>query len=86
MEVPRAHLTNKFYDYVIYTGGLPNGDYDLRATANCRDSLNEVVYSQVISGRVDRKPIRVFGTPYPNDGILSYNDQILVHFDEGVAI
>jgi hypothetical protein len=61
--------------------GLPEGVYDLRL----RTDYSEVdVYSETITGLIDRTAPRVFGRPAPADGLLSTGDLISISFDEPV--
>ncbi|MFT5158367.1 MAG: hypothetical protein ACI83I_002933, partial [Bacteroidia bacterium] len=84
IEVPKDSLKQKFYDVRILNKHWPNGDYELRAMANCKDKISQVRYSDLVPGKVDRSPLSMFGTAYPSDGILNIEDVIMVEFDKDI--
>ncbi|MEM6377800.1 MAG: thrombospondin type 3 repeat-containing protein, partial [Bacteroidota bacterium] len=61
---------------------IPEGNYDLRFRADYGDAD---VFTEIISGRMDRKGPGVFGLPNPADGELNGGDVISVSFDEPIA-
>lgn len=61
---------------------LPDGEYDIRLRA---DYGTGDVYSEVSTGRIDRRPPAVFGLPEPADGELDASEVIAITFDEKVA-
>ncbi len=61
--------------------GIPDGAYKLRARLTCDQGF---VYSQVLSGRMDRTPPVVFGTPEPNDDRYLAGDELSVTFNESI--
>jgi len=82
VEVPKDSLIQKFYDIKVLTKHWPDGEYQLRAMANCRDKISQIRYSDIVPGKVDRSPIALFGQVYPSDGILNVDDDIMVEFDK----
>ena len=60
---------------------LEEGAYDLRL----RSDYGEVdVYSETLTGLIDRTAPRTFGRPAPADGLFSTGDLISISFDEPV--
>ena len=60
---------------------LPDGAYDVRGVIECRTGT---VYSDVITGVVDRLPPALFGLPEPSDLLLEKGDRITVAFNEPI--
>ena len=60
---------------------IDDGEYDLRAMVKCASSWG---YSAVLTGVVDRRAPKVFGTPEPADGVINKGDLISVRFDEPI--
>ena len=58
---------------------LDDGTYDLRLRA---DYGNGDVFSDVLTGRIDRRAPQVFGLPEPADGELITSEVISITFDE----
>ncbi|MFM9945389.1 MAG: fibronectin type III domain-containing protein [Bacteroidia bacterium] len=84
IEISKDSLVQKFYDAKVLTKYMPDGIYQLRAVANCKSAISSINYSEIVSGKIDRKTIELFGTPYPNDGILNVGEDIWVEFDKPV--
>lgn len=83
-EVLKAQLTNPLFHFVNWnTTGLQDGVYEIRAKTECFNSTNEGI-STVITGRIERTPPEVFGTPEPADGVLSLGDEISITFTEPI--
>jgi hypothetical protein len=61
---------------------LQDREYQIRAVSVCSDGSR--YESDVISGVLDGKRPKVFGTPQPADGVLSPNDEIMIQFDEPI--
>lgn len=61
--------------------GIPDGAYKLRARLTCDQGF---VYSQVLSGRIDRTAPTVFGTPEPNDDRYLAGDELSITFNENI--
>ncbi len=59
-----------------------DGTYELRAMNTCGTA--GFVFSNVITGKVDRANLSLFGSPLPNDGLLSLGDEISVAFNKNV--
>ncbi|MEM9051321.1 MAG: LamG-like jellyroll fold domain-containing protein [Bacteroidota bacterium] len=69
------------YDWLV--NQLPDGFYDLRARSICTLSENT---STIHSGILDRIRPEPFGLPYPEDGILSPNDNLGIKFNEDIDL
>lgn len=59
-----------------------DGEYELRAVVQC--GLQGKVESNIVKGTIDRTSIRMFGTPYPRDGVLNIGENVMVEFSEPV--
>ncbi|WMJ75529.1 carboxypeptidase regulatory-like domain-containing protein [Cytophagaceae bacterium ABcell3] len=66
----------------IYGKDLPDGNYELRATAHC--GAEGEVHSNVVRGRVDRSQLRLHGRPQPADGILGLGDELSISFNDNL--
>ncbi|MFT5723267.1 MAG: hypothetical protein ACI9JN_000376 [Bacteroidia bacterium] len=82
VEIPKDSLIQKFYDVKVLTKNWTDGLYQLRAMANCRSTISQVQYSDIVNGKIDRSPAALFGEPFPSDGILNVGDDIMVEFDQ----
>ncbi|MBK8806561.1 MAG: hypothetical protein IPO21_07925 [Bacteroidales bacterium] len=76
-------LTDKYFDYIFNVSALKDGNYELRATANCGSSIG-LIYSPVYTGIIDRQSIVLFGKPEPTDGVLNIGESPKVVFNEGI--
>jgi hypothetical protein len=86
-EIEKDKLVDKFYDSKFYTNHLPDGAYELRASANCLDkdgNVNSINYSEIVEGKIDRKSAFLFGTPSPSNQILNFGQDISVEFDKNI--
>jgi hypothetical protein len=83
VKVLRSLLTQKYFDYTFNVSTLEDGDYELRAVANCGNSIG-MNYSKVYKGHIDRKSIALFGKPQPSDGVLNIGENISVEFNEAM--
>ena len=82
VDVPKAELTNDVFKIIQWnTLGLQDGEYEVRALSQCYGGQNAGI-STVITGRIERTPPEVFGTPEPADGVLSIGDEISITFTE----
>lgn len=81
VTILRSLLTQKYFDYTFNVSALEDGDYELRAVANCGNSIG-MNYSKTYKGRIDRKSITLFGKPSPSDGVLNAGENISVDFNE----
>lgn len=61
---------------------IVDGDYEIRARAFC--GASGVILSDVVSGKVDRANVSIFGVPQPADGVLSLGDEISVTFNKEI--
>jgi hypothetical protein len=83
-EIPKAALDNDVFKIVPWvTTGLKDGEYEIRAVTQCTGGQNAGI-STVISGRFEREPPEIFGTPEPADGVLSIGDEISITFTEPI--
>lgn len=83
VTILKSLLTQKYFDYTFNTTALEDGEYELRAVANCGNSIG-MNYSKVYKGRIDRKSIKLFGKPSPADGVLNLGEEISVEFNEAM--
>jgi hypothetical protein len=81
--VPGAQLTQQYYNYNFDISGIPDGNYEFRALANCGAQIG-TNYSPVKSGIIDRSSISLFGVPTPADGVLNVDEAISVTFNEPI--
>jgi hypothetical protein len=83
-EVLKSDLANDVFHIVPWnTLGLQDGEYEIRAVTQCTGGQNAGI-STIISGRIERTPPEVFGTPEPADGVLSIGDEISITFTEPI--
>ena len=66
-----------------------DGDYELRAFTSCEavadgDDPPPTVFSEVITGQVDRNAPRILGTPTPSDQVLALGSSIAATFNEPI--
>lgn len=60
--------------------------YDLRAVSFCRLGTGYVTaVSNIMSGKKDTRKPEVFGKPKPTNGVLTFNDEISIPFNEPIA-
>jgi hypothetical protein len=84
VDVPKAQLTNDVFKIVQWnTQGLQDGEYEIRAVTQCFGAQNPGI-STIISGRIERTPPEIVGTPEPADGVLSSGDEISITFSEPI--
>ena len=70
---------------VSYTwdmSGLSDRKYDVRAISICDNEVYS--FSETMTGTLDGKEPKIFGTPQPADGILSTGEDISIYFDEEI--
>ncbi|MFN8276890.1 MAG: T9SS type A sorting domain-containing protein [Chitinophagales bacterium] len=82
--IAKAALTAPYKNFWFRTNSLPDGQYELRAFSNCGAVPGGRTYSPILRGTIDRKTIKLYGTPSPADGILNINENISVTFNEAV--
>lgn len=83
VTILKSLLTQKYFDYTFNTSALEDGEYELRAVANCGNTIG-MNYSKVYKGKIDRKSIKLFGKPSPSDGVLNLGEDISVEFNEAM--
>jgi hypothetical protein len=82
VEVPKGELNNDVFKIVEWNNfGLQDGEYEIRAVSECIGGQNAGI-SHVITGRFERHPPVILGTPQPSDGVLSLGDEISITFNE----
>jgi Concanavalin A-like lectin/glucanases superfamily/FG-GAP repeat/Bacterial Ig-like domain len=74
----KDNLPNEFILQNWSVQNLPDGDYELRAVADC--GSQGVKYSAIATGIIDRTALIVFGTPSPEDGVLNIGEDITIAF------
>ncbi len=74
-------LTNKTWNTEL----IPDGAYDIRLKLLCMDGSNTTsVFSQRVSGVIDRMPPQIVGVPFPPDDDYASGDEIALIFDEKI--
>ena len=68
-------ITDNFDDY-------PDGLYQIRAIASC--GTNGQIFSNVVTGKIDRSTIALFGLPQPADGLWTAGDEISATFNKNI--
>lgn len=63
---------------------IPDGTYEIRALARC--GVFGDIFSNAITGIIDREAIRLFGRPQPADGLLTLGEEISVSFNKDIDI
>lgn len=82
-EVMKADLGPVFEIVTWETATLQDGEFEIRAVAQCFGGLNPGI-SKVVKGKIEREPPEIFGTPEPADGVYSAGDEISVTFNEEI--
>lgn len=81
----QSALGPAFTQFLFNTTGLEDGDYELHAWAVCTGTAaDKPGFSQIIKGRIDRKPPRLVGIPEPSDGVLQVGDEISFTFNKPI--
>jgi len=79
MTVEKSELGVDKTDVVWVFEGIQEGLYDLRAVVECNEGK---VYSDILTGLIDRMPPELFGLPEPADLVLDKGDKIMASFNE----
>jgi hypothetical protein len=67
------------------TDAIADGSYDIRMKLICTDGGNATsVFSERVSGVIDRLPPQIYGIPEPLDDDYAFGDQIAMVFDESI--
>ena len=82
--IAKSALTGPYYNFVFNTASLPDGDYAIRAYANCGSQPGGRTNSATLNGKIDRSSLQLFGTPSPSDGVLNVTQNISVSFNGAV--
>jgi len=81
--IPKASLIGPYYDYYLDVTNFPDGNYTVRARANCGID-GGYTYSSEVTGVIDRNSIAPFGYPSPADGFLREGQEVSVTFDKTI--
>ncbi|MBK9256202.1 MAG: T9SS type A sorting domain-containing protein [Saprospiraceae bacterium] len=83
-EILKSELTNPVSKNITWDmSELADGPYEIRAITQCFSGLNAGI-SEVIKGRKETKPPKIFGKPQPADGLLSPGDEISITFSKRI--
>jgi hypothetical protein len=82
LTIPKANLTDAFYDVYLNMANFEDGAYRLRARANC--GSHGSTYSSELFGVIDRTSLAPFGMPSPSDGFLQEGQEVSVTFDKEI--
>ncbi len=82
-QIPRDSLKDLIYRKFWDVSGLADGQYKIRARANCNAGRGST-QSSALSGLIDRNSIAPFGIPTPSDGFLRLGQLISVTFDKDI--
>ena len=78
-------LRPDFTQFVWETAGIADGDYEIRAIAECTgDASDKPGFSEIIKGRIDREPPSLIGRPQPSDGVYHVGDEISFTFNKHI--
>jgi trimeric autotransporter adhesin len=81
--ITKDMLSGFIYDYNFDVSGLSDGNYRVRAKANC-GAEGGFSYSSEQIGIIDRTSLAPFGMPVPSDGYLRLGQEISVTFDKDI--
>ena len=81
--VEKDDITGPFYDVPFDVTNFVDGNYRLRAVANCGFE-GGVTYSSEKLGSIDRSSLAPFGIPTPSDGYLREGQEVSVTFDKNI--
>ncbi len=81
--IPKAQLgpADTYSDWFV--NNLSDGNYDIRAVSFCSGGLPSGS-SDFITGRLERHPPELLGSPEPADGVLAPGDEISITFNEDI--
>ncbi|MCH8494958.1 MAG: T9SS type A sorting domain-containing protein, partial [Balneolales bacterium] len=84
MEVPRDSLVSDMYSVIWNIDGIADGEYVLRARAECSTGLSSS--TGFYNGIIDRRGPTLMPavSPEPADGVLHLGDQISFTFNENI--
>ena len=90
LELPRDSFANDPTFKIVQwdMSALQDGDYELRAVADCSGTIGGNLspgISEVIRVIKETEPPALFGTPQPADGVLSPGDEISITFNELIS-
>jgi hypothetical protein len=82
-EIQKGDILDKIYRLFWDVSNLPDGNYEIRARANC-GSGRGTTQSTALQGIIDRSSIGPYGSPTPSDGFLRQGQDIAVNFDSDI--
>ena len=59
-----------------------DGEYEIRGVVHC--GIEGEIFSNIITGKVDRTAIALLGIPKPTDGVLNIGENVEVVFNESI--
>lgn len=78
-------LRPDFTQFVWETAGIADGNYEIRAVAECTGvAKDKPGFSEIIRGRIDRQPPSLIGRPQPSDGVYHVGDEISFTFNKHI--
>lgn len=83
-ETPKAELGDVFTIKSWETELLQDGNYEIRAVAECTNINLEPGISTVVKGKLERLAPELVGVPEPGDGIWDPGDEISITFNEAL--
>ncbi|HMU03325.1 MAG TPA: hypothetical protein PJ990_06860, partial [Saprospiraceae bacterium] len=86
LTIPNPPLLRPdFTQFIWETAGIQDGNYEIRAIAECTgDASGKPGYSEIIKGRIDRQPPSLIGRPQPSDGVYHVGDEISFTFNKHI--
>lgn len=83
-NIPKDSLGSLFTIFNWKTDLIKDGDYEIRAVAECTDPTKASGISTVIRGKIQRTPPIVLGVPQPSDGTWDPGDEISITFNKDI--
>jgi hypothetical protein len=81
---PPVLESGSFTQFIWQTAGQPDGNYEIRAVAECTgDASNKPGVSKIIDIRIDRQPPSIVSVE-PADGVYQVGDEISFTFDKPI--
>lgn len=78
-ENPKYYFT---WNIPLTEGAFPDGEYELRVLMKCNNFTQTI--SNVISGRIARNGLELFGLPQPADQLWTAGDEISFTFNKNI--
>ncbi len=83
-SIDKVNLGALFTNFNWKTDLIQDGDYEIRAVAECTDPTKAPGISTVIKGSLQRTPPIVLGVPQPADGTWDPGDEISITFSKPI--